>query len=1235
MPVVLDSFEYSTDIIAQAAYVTNATIDSYTKLLLHLDNNVTDSATGKTVTNNNVTFSNTATQFKWEYSGVFNGTSAYLSIPASNDWAFGTGDLTIECWFKGTSPTSLALILGRVSGTGTQWSDLNWVMCITGAGKCLAGFSNNGSGTGAVEITSSTSINDNVWHHLACVRYGDRFDLYVDGISEANSASALTVLDDNRTVFIGTGYNPGEFITGKVDEVRVSKGIARWTANFTPPVFAYPNDLQCGSEATIKTQDSYSLKGIAAMTDSLNKILTRTVSPTKDLTGQTQIKYDQRALRTGSNIKVSLHNATGAGYTIEHTHNQSADEFETAIIDISGVADADKNAIDQIKVAIVDATAANIFYLDNMYAFIPTISSSYFFSSVLKKLFSTSYTFSSVLKKLFSTSYLLQAYLYITAYSLDLIPTMTSDTTPSGIASASYEINPAWKSMDKNISTGWATSGYGGWLAYEFTSSQIICKYTITGYSDGSAPKDWTFEGWNGSSWIILDTRTNQINWSDFEKREYLFSNSTSFIKYRINITADNGNFYVVILEIEMMKEELQAITGDYLLQAYLYITNSFSYLLKGTLWKIISDNYIFKALLGSISSTYKLTATLLGSVSSYFLFKATIFKHNILSNYILQSFLSIIIRRLYISYLTFDIYGALTTGTQKGGTRLISNPNILSQIYIYLKNTGSSGETIIDINKNGTSIFTNPSQRPHIPYNDINKFDEALVSIALTKNDIITIDIDQIAVGAADLSVILHLDTYTGLKPIVTNIDILDTSFILNSQDVFVNDGLRFKIRFENSMDSSIIPSVDLIKKDGTIISLNGSWISTILKNDTYYTTAYTELTEADIGLTKLYIKTATDKYGIEMNGTHFEFQITSFIGKLFYNIYTKEANNEITFNLISRKLVFSLDGVTYSSEENWDKTKIIDITNSAIGGNSDEGIKTLYIKFLSDIGYMIKIITFKYYYTPISSNWSAALLKKIVEGYKTQYIVAIKLSLDFETSPIKKIRVYQNTVLNAEIVNIQKYIFEGFDLTLNTNELLRQISISSGKVLLSDGSYIEIAGTIITLDECVLSDRYDMIVLDETGNYKVIKGDEGQVNEKQPFLNDMSISPISSGDKWPQLPNYPDSYIPLWVIYLKREAPSGYYYTLLYKLYQYHFDARPMQILRQLTLNEGIDNTIKIEIEDISSRTSYKEIIIPYINKVLISTRKLQAYSNEEMTIEVISGERTTAQKLWFKME
>ena len=135
-------------------------------------------------------------------------------------------------------------------------------------------------------------------------------------------------------------------------------GGSSWSAyatyNLTCKV--YTVHTQSYSESTIKTQGSYSLKGIAAATDSLNDTLTRTIGSPIDLSDQDLIKMDIRASRTGSNIKIGFHDS--GGVTTEHTANiASANQFQTENIDISAVANADKDAIDEIKITITNADA--------------------------------------------------------------------------------------------------------------------------------------------------------------------------------------------------------------------------------------------------------------------------------------------------------------------------------------------------------------------------------------------------------------------------------------------------------------------------------------------------------------------------------------------------------------------------------------------------------------------------------------------------------------------------------------------------------------------------------------------------------------------------------------------------------------------------------------------------------------------------------------------------------------
>lgn len=127
-----------------------------------------------------------------------------------------------------------------------------------------------------------------------------------------------------------------------------------------------PADLVDYSENTIKTQGSYALKFVAS-TSALNKTLTKSFAPVLNLSNQTSINFDLRASRTGSNIKIGMHDLGGT--TTEITPNVlTADTYQAVSWDISGVSNANKDSIDSIIVTIVNAGASNTAYLDNLFS---------------------------------------------------------------------------------------------------------------------------------------------------------------------------------------------------------------------------------------------------------------------------------------------------------------------------------------------------------------------------------------------------------------------------------------------------------------------------------------------------------------------------------------------------------------------------------------------------------------------------------------------------------------------------------------------------------------------------------------------------------------------------------------------------------------------------------------------------------------------------------------------------
>lgn len=143
-----------------------------------------------------------------------------------------------------------------------------------------------------------------------------------------------------------------------------------------------------------------------------------------------------------------------------------------------------------------------------------------------------------------------------TEYSENLIPKLTSNNLPSGVASASNEFSSANRAFDGDfatISSAWASNVNAAWLRYDFPTPVVIGQYVIYPQTTASdrAPKDWTFEGSNdGVTWNVLDTQSNITGWVDSTPKKFTFSNSNSYKDYRVNIRANNGNQILAIVEL-------------------------------------------------------------------------------------------------------------------------------------------------------------------------------------------------------------------------------------------------------------------------------------------------------------------------------------------------------------------------------------------------------------------------------------------------------------------------------------------------------------------------------------------------------------------------------------------------------------------------------------------------------------------------------------------------------------
>lgn len=131
---------------------------------------------------------------------------------------FGTGDFTIELWFKTNKVGNSTLISKRSScGYGTLW-DLRLL-----TGQLLFSIVDTPGPDASKEAylySPATTYNDNLWHHVAVVRTGLNLTMYVDGAFSVSSATTAAMNINNTAIFkLGTG--PCESYQGYLDEVRI------------------------------------------------------------------------------------------------------------------------------------------------------------------------------------------------------------------------------------------------------------------------------------------------------------------------------------------------------------------------------------------------------------------------------------------------------------------------------------------------------------------------------------------------------------------------------------------------------------------------------------------------------------------------------------------------------------------------------------------------------------------------------------------------------------------------------------------------------------------------------------------------------------------------------------------------------------------------------------------------------------------------------------------------------
>jgi hypothetical protein len=217
---------YTSDFTPPTAALTAIT---NTQLLTCTNkNDIWDASSGSFLTKvDNATSSNTQRKFTTSSAIYFDGSGDRITVPYSQLTSLGSGDFTVEWWMRPTANATMRPLGFDSNGAGT------WIVVMY----------SNGTFDIAYEVTavfsSASSYSSGTWQHIAWTRSGSISRLFIDGILDKTNSSFTYNFDQNTSHALQIGYNtapnPSQAFNGYLQDLRITRGLARYTANFTPP----------------------------------------------------------------------------------------------------------------------------------------------------------------------------------------------------------------------------------------------------------------------------------------------------------------------------------------------------------------------------------------------------------------------------------------------------------------------------------------------------------------------------------------------------------------------------------------------------------------------------------------------------------------------------------------------------------------------------------------------------------------------------------------------------------------------------------------------------------------------------------------------------------------------------------------------------------------------------------------------------------------------------------------
>jgi hypothetical protein len=171
----------------------------------------------------------------------FDGNGDYLSIPSNAAFNFGTGDFTVEFWFYNSNPATQNNCLISLNDNNNFYAGLRVYYNSTNTLDALV--STTGSSWSVIaNNAASNSVTKNTWNHYAIVRSGSLLKTFLNGVqymADRSITGSVFASSDHLIATVRSG-SPTDYFNGHIGPLRITKGVARYTANFTTPTGLFP-----------------------------------------------------------------------------------------------------------------------------------------------------------------------------------------------------------------------------------------------------------------------------------------------------------------------------------------------------------------------------------------------------------------------------------------------------------------------------------------------------------------------------------------------------------------------------------------------------------------------------------------------------------------------------------------------------------------------------------------------------------------------------------------------------------------------------------------------------------------------------------------------------------------------------------------------------------------------------------------------------------------------------------